>query len=773
MTSGSDHDGFASYVPTTVDAGDWMFIASFLYCLLCILLLPVLVIIGRRWEKKRREGIWDNIDFEGSELCAGNETRASRSLEEVGQEAIEVDLTNGINILGSPTSNESEQGLFSRNAQTERKVNSGVNKVQGILGGPKSVLSSMSAVSLSSVPSGIGPRSRRHGKRHRSNLVSRPDMFQRALQSEEHQMVEQIHKPILGNGNHSEISGCGISIGHRNIEASTKIRKIKSIMSIDYSVTKYTIDDLLPDDAADANDPGREKPQDEHEGVEETICCGPNAILSKKKIVDAVDYFFEIVNPDYETGRLLRLGIPLTISEIADAIWDSITVAVLSNYIGTNELTAYVLANLLLGISDTFTGGISGSLETVCSHAVGAGNYKLVGEYLQIATVSYVIIGSPFLLVWCFYMDDVLLWMGVGEEIATIGLDYTRIAIVSYLLEGIGDGCNTILDITGKEVFGSILDIVHGAIDCIIVWILAANLEGFSLFHVGIVHASTELVFFLLWFVIAACKGWLDLFWEGMFKTFALKNKPAVSNLVRTSLPLCFGELLEYGEWEILTFFVASLGPAEVATWGILGSIWELFEAATSGLGASASIRVAFHLGKGRPPLAKMSAYKSLFLCFALSLLSTSFFFILGEDITPWFTKDPTLQEMLNNVLPMLGMGNVMMVFGMVSWSLVGSQGRYRLATTISVISSWFVTLPLATLFAIVLKLDLTGIVASLLIGYSTTGLILAVVLLQSDWAHLSKTILEYNRTNGIDMSDDSESESSSSSEESTNSGRI
>ena len=158
-------------------------------------------------------------------------------------------------------------------------------------------------------------------------------------------------------------------------------------MSVDYSVTKYTIDDLLPDDAADAvsstikkswikkrfsthrtvnlhfslhiklqNDPGREKPQDEHDGVEETICCGPNAILSKKKIVDAVDYFFEIVNPDYETGRLLRLGIPLTISEIGAAIWDSITVAVLSNYIGTNELTAYVLANLLIGISDTFTG---------------------------------------------------------------------------------------------------------------------------------------------------------------------------------------------------------------------------------------------------------------------------------------------------------------------------------------------------------------------------------------------------------------------------------
>ena len=123
MTSGNNDDGFASYVPTTVDAGDWMFIASFLYCLLCILLLPVLVIIGRRWGKRRREATWDNIDSEDSESYADNDTRAGRSnSEDVGQEAIEVDLTNGINIVGSPTSTEVEQGLFSRSAQSERKV---------------------------------------------------------------------------------------------------------------------------------------------------------------------------------------------------------------------------------------------------------------------------------------------------------------------------------------------------------------------------------------------------------------------------------------------------------------------------------------------------------------------------------------------------------------------------------------------------------------------------------------------------------------------------
>ena len=41
------------------------------------------------------------------------------------------------------------------------------------------------------------------------------------------------------------------------------------------------------------------------------------------------------------------------------------------------------------------------------------------------------------------------------------------------------------------------------------------------------------------------------------------QNKEAVKNVVKTAIPLSLGSLLEYGEWQILTIFVAALGPAE------------------------------------------------------------------------------------------------------------------------------------------------------------------------------------------------------------------
>lgn len=44
--------------------------------------------------------------------------------------------------------------------------------------------------------------------------------------------------------------------------------------------------------------------------------------------------------------------------------------------------------------------------------------------------------------------------------------------------------------------------------------------------------------------------------------------------MFRTAIPLALGQLLQYGEWEVLTVFVAALGTAEVTAWGIAGELW-------------------------------------------------------------------------------------------------------------------------------------------------------------------------------------------------------
>ena len=48
------------------------------------------------------------------------------------------------------------------------------------------------------------------------------------------------------------------------------------------------------------------------------------------------------------------------------------------------------------------------------------------------------------------------------------------------------------------------------------------------------------------------------------------------------------------------------------------------------------------------------------------------------------------LQEMVMDTIPLMALGNMLMVFGMISWDLVGAQGRYKLATGVSLCDNSF-----------------------------------------------------------------------------------
>jgi MATE family multidrug resistance protein len=225
-------------------------------------------------------------------------------------------------------------------------------------------------------------------------------------------------------------------------------------------------------------------------------------------------------------------------------------------------------------------------------------------------------------------------------------------------------------------------------------------------------------------------------------------------------VPLAFGYLLEYGEWEVLTIFAAHLGPAEVAAWGILGSLWESFETLSKGIADGGEVRCAYHLGNGKPGLAKSSAYKVILLSVAASFFFTSFLFMMGENLAVWFTSDPTLQHIIADLLPLLGVGNIALTAGSVSWTLVGAQGRYRLDTLVALLCSWGVTMPVAAVLTYGFNFNLQGLTASVLVGYSVTCTALFYIILRSDWERISKLVVEVNDE---ESSSDEESDGESS----------
>merc|ERR1712125_263418 len=97
--------------------------------------------------------------------------------------------------------------------------------------------------------------------------------------------------------------------------------------------------------------------------------------------------------------------------------------------------------------------------------------------------------------------------------------------------------------------------------------------------------------------------------------------------------------------------------------------------------------------------------------------------------------------------------------------ALIGAQNGYRLATSINLVCSWGITMPLAALFTYVFNWNLKGLTAAIIIGYALAGMIMSYIILRSDWKRLSDINVEINKITGEVESSDSDSNESDSSD--------
>eukprot|EP00543_Licmophora_paradoxa_P007576 CAMPEP_0202453496 /NCGR_PEP_ID=MMETSP1360-20130828/11460_1 /ASSEMBLY_ACC=CAM_ASM_000848 /TAXON_ID=515479 /ORGANISM="Licmophora paradoxa, Strain CCMP2313" /LENGTH=743 /DNA_ID=CAMNT_0049072605 /DNA_START=9 /DNA_END=2240 /DNA_ORIENTATION=+ len=519
---------------------------------------------------------------------------------------------------------------------------------------------------------------------------------------------------------------------------------------------------ITPADAADADDPGvYNLPKVEMEGdTEVDLCCGKNAWYRPTMIGMAFDRLVALAEWNYEMRRIVKLAIPYALSGLIGGLFETVSVALVAHFLGTDAVAAFTIVDLVLGLSSEFFGGLLSTEGTLCSHAIGAKNPKLAGQYVQVCVFIFTIAMIPNMIFWYYLVDDVILLFGFSPHVAKIGFDYAVVLLFHQWLKGMATAYEGLLEVIEREQWCTFITMVEGIVSTsLVALILILRGKETTLQEIGLINLGVGILVFVFNVWYTCYKGWMSPYLEGMVGSLAISNRRTLGNVVKTAIPLAFGYLLQYGEWEILTIFAAKLGPAEVTAWSILGTLWETIEALTEGIADAAEVRSSYHLGAGSPEKARISAYKSTLIGIFFACFFTSIFFILGEDIALWLTNDPTLQRFIADLLPLIGIGNITLTAGAVAWGLVGSQGRYRLATFIAFLCSWGITVPLSALFTYGFNFDLQGIASAVVIGYSVNCTALFYIVLRSDWARLSKIIVEENEDEDSDSDDEEDDE--------------
>ena len=504
--------------------------------------------------------------------------------------------------------------------------------------------------------------------------------------------------------------------------------------------------------------------------------------LGKKKKKSATDALLEyetqpsmcectksLAAYDRETKKLLKLAIPYSISSLLSSIFDLLTLAAIGQLLGTQNLSAYILVYYAFTVGSMFIEGLLASITPVCSQAIGAEHYVLAGQYVQISVFLSVLLHVPQIVLWWFYLDNVMLWMEFDEDTAEIANMYAKVYSFISLVAIFRSALFNLLDVSGKERFSAMGEVLHGLSSFVCTAILAMRLPNDNKLTLALIGAGCLALNFIIltiqWLYIWY-KAWLKAFIPGIFSVFAASNVEAVKSFLKTAIPLSLGHILSFSEWEIIFIMAGTLGPAEVAAWGIVGEIWGALESLTFAWGDAAEVRCATLLGSGYPERAEASSFKSLLMGGFGALTISAVLFGLHDILPRFITSDVTLEQMVSEVLPLVALGNVALAVGSISWQLIGAQGRYSLATAVQLVGSWMITLPLALVSSLYLGWNLTGLVAAVIIGYMVSGMLNFIILCCTKWEKRSKKImakiLESSEAFADTDSSDSESDSDS-----------
>lgn len=194
---------------------------------------------------------------------------------------------------------------------------------------------------------------------------------------------------------------------------------------------------------------------------------------------------------------------------------------------GTREVSAFVVVNLLVSLTTKFVGGFYEALATLCSQAIGAKKPRLAGKYVQIATLLYMLFYIPFALIWACYLGAAIRWFGFDEETVRIGHQYGYVLLVDLFIDGVGEAIHGLLDVSGFANWSTFIGALEEVIAflTILVWAL---LGSPTLLMVGIVQFGMGVVFLSANVIIIWRNGWFHQFRGGMIETWAL----AVSTLL-------------------------------------------------------------------------------------------------------------------------------------------------------------------------------------------------------------------------------------------------
>ena len=377
-------------------------------------------------------------------------------------------------------------------------------------------------------------------------------------------------------------------------------------------------------------------------------------------------------------------------------------------YTPADHLAAASIASMIFEISMAiFTKGIFQALTILCSHAYGAGNYKLMGIWLQICLLSCCVLAIPLICLWWNAASILNQTIGLSEnlhDLVDVFSRYSALRIYPMFISGAVSKICLAQKIIKPFVFISLSSVICNLILNQVFIYGIGDWNGFGFKGSPLANAATATVSCALTLIYTF--GYRRDVRKRCWPGYGGITRGKIEAFLRQSMPQTVAICLEDFNMQTISVFAIQLshtyGDWVVAANNGLLTFFLTLTAFQQGTMNGTSVRVGHFIGAQNEAGAKMVMRLSLKVALGVgSIISACL--LAGRHILPRiYTSDPQILEETATLMIPVGITYIALAIFFISMATLDAQGRPEVVAISFFVGAWLVCIPTAYVLAFV-----------------------------------------------------------------------
>jgi MATE family multidrug resistance protein len=432
--------------------------------------------------------------------------------------------------------------------------------------------------------------------------------------------------------------------------------------------------------------------------------------------------FFKSIRKDFI--HTLQLSFPIILGQVGSVLMGISDTLMLGN-ISKEAVAASGIGNQIYFLFTVLGMGTIAAMAPMIATSKGAKNDKECGEILR----TGIELGFLISIVICsimFVISENFQWFHQPPAITTLVQSYLRILTVSTIpfmlflaLKQFSDG----LSFTKPAM---VITLIAVLLNIGLNWILIYG--HFSFPAMGIKGAAistlvSRIMMALMMVVYVFRQKSYTSFLPPLISTF--NTFPLIVKILKVGLPGGLQLFFEVGAFAGAAILVGWIGTDELAAHQIVLGLAALTYMMSAGISVSGSIRVGNAFGQGDKMKIKQTGLSAIFLVGIFMLCSCLIFIIYNEELVLLFIKDHSVVYTAASVLMIAGLFQFSDGVQVVALGILRGIEDVNIPTVITLLAYWIVGLPVGYILGFVFNLGIQGIWIGLLIGLTTSAILL------------------------------------------------